>query len=481
MMRSVFIISLLLMMIISCRRDKYEPEITDGSYPAAVEEIIVAKCAQAGCHNTQSQSASAGLDLSSWNKMFGGSSTGAVTIPFSTDFSPLLYFTNTDSMEGIVASPTMPYNAPKLSKADYYILRDWIAKGAPDSKGFVKFSDNPFRKKIYISNQGCDIVAVMDAETKVVMRYVNTGVLPGAAPPEAPHQIKITPDGLHWIAVFNGGAVMQVFSTLNDQLEHTVSIPQGGWNTFDISPDSKRAYACDYSDGKLITVDIENGILLDSFTLSKGLHGTALNAAGDTLYIGKNNNSSFLFKVPVNNMSNYTLVNLNVPPTYPYCNPHSIVFSPDNTKYFITCEAPNVNQVRVADKSNDAVIGVIHVGIKPVEMAVSEKAGLLFVTCMEDNYFPGITGSVSVIDINTLQEIKRIRVGWQPHGIVVDDEEGLVYVSNRNYGAGSPPHHPSVCAGNNGNLSVIDIASLQTINSIHAELSVDPYGMAIRK
>jgi YVTN family beta-propeller protein len=481
MQKSVFIISLLLTLIVSCRRDKYETPIVNTGYPPEVEEIIVAKCAQSGCHNTQSKDAAAGLDLSSWEKMFDGSSGGAVTVPYSTLFSTLLYYTNTDSLEGIVAQPTMPYNKPPLSKAEYYILRDWIAKGAPDKKGFVKFSDNPARKKIYISNQGCDNVAVFDIERKVIMRYVNTGVLPGAAPPEAPHQIKVTPDGMHWVTIFNGGDVMQVFSTANDQLEKNITIPKGGWNTFDISPDSKKAYACDYSNGKLISVDLEMGVVLDSCFLSMGIHGTTLNQSGDTLYIGKNNNSSFLFKVPVNNMNNYGLVNLNVPPTYPFCNPHEIAFSPDNSKYFVTCEANNVNQVRVANRSNDAVVAFIYVGIKPVEMAFSEKAGLLFVTCMEDNYFPGITGSVSVIDINTLQEVKRIRVGWQPHGIVVDEEEGLVYVSNRNYGVGSPPHHPSVCAGKNGSLSVIDIASLQTITTLRAELSVDPYGMAIRR
>jgi DNA-binding beta-propeller fold protein YncE len=476
-------------MITSCLKDKYTVDTNNSGYPDDINRIITYNCSKSGCHNTASKDAADGLDLSSWENMFNGGSTGAVTVPYSTQFSPLLYFTNTDSTNGdVVAKPTMPYNQAPLSRTDYLTLRKWIEDGAPDKTGFVKFSDNPARRKIYITNQGCDNVAVLDAERKVIMRYVEVGVIPGAVPAELPHMIKVTPDNKLWIVIFVGGGIMQVFDASTDVLLKNISIGAGQWNTFTISSDSKKAYAADFSSGKIVFVNLETLAVEYSLVLpsSFSLHGTALNAGNDTLYQGLNNNSNILFKIPVNDPANYEVIDLNVSqPVSGFLNPHEIIFSPDFSMYFVSCEGPNANQVRVYATSDDHLIQAINVGIKPVEMSISPSKNLLFVTCMEDQYFAGVTGSVRVIDINTLAEIKRIRAGWQPHGIAVDEDDGMVYIANRNFQGNTPvPHHPApdACNGNtNGNISVIDLNTLEINNSVKAELSVDPYGVAYRK
>ena len=159
--------------------------------------------------------------------------------------------------------------------------------------------------------------------------------------------------------------------------------------------------------------------------------------------------------------------------------PHEIDFSPDGSRYFVTCEGPTANQVRVYNTANDQLITAINVGLKPVEMSISEKRNLMFVTCMEDNFFPFTTGSVRVIDMTTLTEIKKIEVGWQPHDLVVDDDEDIVYVANRNYG-GPAPHHASACGGQNGYMVAIDMKSLQLKPDFKAEMSVDPYSITIK-
>jgi DNA-binding beta-propeller fold protein YncE len=94
--------------------------------------------------------------------------------------------------------------------------------------------------------------------------------------------------------------------------------------------------------------------------------------------------------------------------------------------------------------------------------------------------FPGKTGSVYVINYNTLQVVCRLYTGHQPHGIAVDDENGRVYISNRNVTLGGPaPHHSSVCNGRNGYMTAIDLNSLLLIPNFQAEVSVDPYGVGI--
>ena len=83
--------------------------------------------------------------------------------------------------------------------------------------------------------------------------------------------------------------------------------------------------------------------------------------------------------------------------------------------------------------------------------------------------------------MSTLTEVSRIRVGWQPHGIAVDEAAGGLVVANRNYeGSGPAPHHPAACAGKNGYLSIVSLTTLLKDPKFKPEVSVDPYSIAIR-
>jgi DNA-binding beta-propeller fold protein YncE len=276
--KSIFFLCLISVMS-SCLEDKFDPDVSN--FPPEVSKILITKCAVSGCHNTDAigLGIASGLDLSSWDKMFNGSVNGASVIPYSTYYSTLLYFTNTDSLEGIVAVPTMPLNDTPLSKAEYYTLRDWIAKGAPDKNGKIKFSDNPQRKKFYVSNQGCDNIEVFDSERKVAMRVLNVGTIPGSLPVEAPHMIRVTPDNKYLVVIFAGyhQGYMQVYRTTDDSLVKNITIGGGGWNTFAISSNSKFAYVADFNGGRLVYVDLENGVMTEEHDFNTSLHGTALN------------------------------------------------------------------------------------------------------------------------------------------------------------------------------------------------------------
>src|SRR4051812_18458540 len=173
----------------ACKYDNLElpvDNVAESNYPVDVANILTKKCATSGCHNTLSRGVAGGLDFSTWDLMFDGGRNGTSVIPYSTENSYLLYSINTDSLLGPTLEPTMPYLGTPLTTSEYNTIKDWIANGAPNKNGFVKFSDNPDRAKLYICMQGCDKVAVVDEETKVIMRYVDVGALPGQI--EAPHQ-----------------------------------------------------------------------------------------------------------------------------------------------------------------------------------------------------------------------------------------------------------------------------------------------------
>lgn len=481
-MRSYLYIVVLLFSILflsDCRKDK--GLALYGNYPNEVGKIMVLKCATAGCHNNASYLATAGLDLSSWEAMFRGSNSGSPVIPFRSDFSSLCYFINTYPELGNINTPTMPYNAEKLSKDEVRTIKDWIDAGAPDLQGNVKWSDNPQRRKIYITNQGCDVVTVFDAETQLPIRYITVGRNAGGI--EVPHMVKVSPDGQFWYVIFTNSSYMQKYRCSDDVLVGEVNLNNFlDWNTFIITDDGKKAFCVAWtSNGRIASVDLEQMKYITALFPISFPHGIALNAANDTLYVtGQQSNYVFKLDTSLQSYPTQTITLDGLPVNNSNSlNPHEIMLSPDKQDFYITCQ--NSNDVRVLNIASQTVSDVIPVGTYPVEMTFSPAKNKVFVTCMEDvTSFPGFRGSVSRIDLTTRTE-NRIQVGFMPHGLAVDESKGLVYVASRNVlSSGPPPHHTSVCAGRNGFVSYIDLNTF-TLKSRRTEVSSDPYSVAIRK
>lgn len=470
-----FIYIVFALVFTSCLHDKYEPQISDSGYPSDVEQIILTRCAGTGCHNAQDKAIAGGLDLSTWDHLFEGSVKGTVVVPFADKFSSLLYVTNTDTLEGVVGLPTMPYELSPLSRSEYLILRDWIINGAANIQGEVKYAEGTSRKKIYIANTGCDKVTVLNASDKKIMRYVDVGN--NAIVNEGPTLIEVTPDNSKWAVLFSNNNIIQIYDAVSDDLISTITLPAGVWTDMVLSNDSKKAYLCDYSSGMIVFVDIESGQLLTSYNYGVSLGGLALNSDQDTLLVTCPS-LGYFYKVPVTNPANYNIVDLSVSGSV--TNPTQIVFTPDYEHYMIVCDHYADQEIRVYNAITDRYEESIHLYASISRMAVAPNSNLLFVTCENDNFFPGIEGSVRVIDLSDYHEVIKIKAGWQPYGIEVDESEGLVYVSNRNHaGTIYPPYYAAVCAGQNGKLSLINLNTYQLL-PVNTELSVDPSGIGIR-
>ncbi len=476
---SLVILSIL---ISKCTSEKGVPDYN--GYPDEIGKIVYTKCATPGCHTNQSKDAVGGLSLESWDKLFEGGRNSATIIPYRHDYSTFFYYTNTFADLGVRLSPTMPYQSNHLTKEEVIILRDWINAGAPDRNGFVKFSDNPNRKKYYITNQGCDVVTVIDQQTLLPMRYINVGSTPGI---ESPHMVRVSPDGQYWYVINLGGTYLEKYKTADDRFVSRAFIGSGIWNAFIISSNSQTAFCSDLnSSGKIAVVDLTN---MTAFTQQpfNSPHGVALNNTDDTLYVTQQINSNKLYKVPVADFSSFSEINLysGTPPTL-FLNAHEVVFTPDGTKYFVTCQG--TNEVRIFSTANDQLLAVIPVGDSPTEMSFSTSTDYMFVSCTADTInFSGKRGSVAVINYQTHQLIKYLYTGFQPHGIAVDDAKKLVVVANRNIASNAPaPHHSSECGGRNGNISFIDLTSLTVLKRDDGtpkriEVAVDPYSVGIRK
>lgn len=465
----------------SCTKDK--GKIYNG-YPEEISNILVKKCAIAGCHTERSKDGAAGLSLETWDELFQGDRNGAVCIPYRHDYSTLFLFTNTDNTLGPVNEPTMPLNKPALTKEEMKTLTDWIDAGAPNSEGKIAFADNPNRSKVYVTNQGCDVVTVFDAATQLQMRYIDVGV---SAQIESPHMIKVSPDGNYWHTCFYTGNVFQKFRTSDDTKVGEVNVTNGSWNTFSISNDSKYGFVVDWQpDGRVAYVDLNTMFLVNPNPIWGGgflfpdAHGSAINAKGDILYV-TSQSGSYVMKIPVNDPGSVDTFNL-TPASNP--NPpleaHEIAFSPDSLYYYVSCQ--KTNEVRVMRVSDDALVAAIPVGTFPLELCFSKTKPYLFVTCEYDLTPPETNrGSVTIINYITNTVVKNLRLNMsEPHGIAVDDVNGWVYVANRNISGSSVPHHTTNCGGTNGFISFIDLNTLTVVADKKIEVAVDPYSIAVR-
>lgn len=457
----------------SCRKDAPLHVPGQSGYPLHIEKIILGRCAVSGCHNTESAEAASGLDLTTWELMFRGNRSGAVVIPYWSELSPVFLFTNVYHELGNMSTPTMPLGREPLSKDEVVQIKEWIAQGAPDANGFVKFSDNPNRKKYYITNQGCDLVAVIDRESELQMRYVKVGHSESA---ESPHRVLVSPDQQHWYVIFINSNVIQKYRTSDDSFVGEANIGSGSWNTFAITPDSKFAFVSDFATGIIAYVDLQQMSLIVKYQGYTLPHGTVIDN-NSMLYV-LDSPGSKLYKIDVSDPMSETSTTVNLAPGTV---PHEILFSADMSKYFIAAQGRN--EVQIYEKSNDGLVASVPTGIFPQELGFSASKNLLFVTCMEDTVsFPGKRGSVTVIDLNTNTVVKNIYTGFQPHGIYVDDDKGVVLVANRNVSLTGPaPHHSSLCAGKNGSLAIIDLNTLNVLYDRYQELSVDPYAIDARR
>lgn len=486
-------------LIVGCKCKDKEPVLDMGGFPDAVGKILVGKCATAGCHNEASYVNSANLRLDKWQYLFDGGSNGAEVVPYSPDFSPLLYFVNTDPARGTVATPTMPYdptgkNANKLSEAEYNTLKEWIANGAPDKDGNIAFaSDADTRQKIYLTQQSCDLAAVIDAKTNLVMRYIKIGANPGSI--ESPHCLRTSGDGQYAYVSFLGGTVIQKIDTKTDKIVGEIPLGAGSWNILYVAPDNNMVVTTDWTtDGRLLYARTNTLATVPEYTLSGANllvfpHGITSDANLDTCYVTAQYGNVVYKWAPKGDMPYYKKISINSNPPVETNNsdksspnPHEIMMAPGYDKYFLSCEG--TNEVRVMNAHTDAVMAAIPVGKFPQELAISRTKPYLFVTCMEDEVGvpAGRKGSVYVIDYNTHEIVKVIKGDfYQPHGITVDDKNNRIYIASTNSNPNGPaPHHATACGGRAGWYSVYNLNTLEPFNNRRYQVAVMPYSADVR-
>lgn len=450
-------------------------------YPQEVAAILVTKCATDGCHNELSYKASGGLNLGTWESLFEGTRTGAVVIPFRADFSPLCYFTNVDSSMGISLAPTMPIGQNPLTRTEYLALKNWIENGAPDVNGNVKFADDINRRKYYITNRLCNVVTVVDAASKLQMRYVNVG---DPSVMKFPYCVKVSPDKQYWyVSFFTNCSSIQKFSAADDRLVQNINIGTGSWTSFVITSDSRYGYFVDNSShGKIAYVDLQAGKLLNTYSFNGDLSypsGIVLNEKLNKIYLGSLT-GNFIYIIdladPASPKIKATPIDgSNLVQYQSSLNPTELVSDPLTNKCYVACSGSS--EIKVLDMATNNVISSIPLMSYPAFLGISHSSHRLFISCPDDSIsFPGNRGavvSISTVD-NSIE--RKIKTGYQPYGLTVDEGEKVLVVVNANISSKGPAsHHISICGQKNGNISYVSLNTLEILPKIKPELASFPF------
>ena len=290
-----------LLLSLSCLKDKV-PTNYPNNFPAEVGHIIGTNCSTTGCHTTQSSNAAGGISMSSWDElMHGGNNNNASVVPYSPDQSTFFYAINTDENLGPTLFPTMPINAPALSKDQVMILYNWIKEGAPNSLGDVKFSGNQNRSMVYILNAQCNQIAVIDDNTGLIMRYVSIGTSEDGMA----EVVKVSPDKSQYYTLHQSGK-LQKFDALSNVKMGQVDLTTGFWRSMAITSDSKTGILTDWSGnsnlagGKIALVDLISMSLINLFDAPEDSiyfpYGVAINDVAKNVYASCQT-GNFIYKI----------------------------------------------------------------------------------------------------------------------------------------------------------------------------------------
>ncbi|MFN0204300.1 MAG: YncE family protein, partial [Bacteroidia bacterium] len=470
------------------------PTPASSNYPSNVEAIVQNNCTNSGCHGEGTS-----LNLTSWEKMFAGSTTvGAVVVPYSNNWSHLFQHINTYTNLGLTlpASDVMP-PSPKspLSEANVQIIKDWILAGAKSQNNdyFWKDQETKVNNKMIALCSGSDLVAIVDIPTNRIMRYVEVGKTPGATgnANDAPHFIILSPDKKFFYVTLYQSGYVEKYRTDTYEFMGRVSVGteaslmtlnQAGTRMI-ITHDNETS-----AKPKLSLINTDNMTVLsqivgDGNTLARP-HGLAAKSDFSMIYVSTNLGNYYgKYRVTADQIEEVDKISFdNDPPSgTTLYGGYEIVLSGDGSKLFVSCKSKD--EIRVYNTANDSPIATIPTDDFPRLMVYDAPSNRIFVTCAlaTNTAVQGsITGCIQVIDVATNTSIKKIyQVGHRPHGIRIDGVNRKLYVSSENTGGVDVPHHQPSGTNPPGKYAVIDLNTLETIPSMQTDIAEFPTSLCV--
>ncbi len=460
-----FLLLVVIVFIQSCREDEqivspdYDTIVTI-SYSQHVQSILQNRCATSGCHNNASSSA--GLSLTSWQRLIKGSTFGNVIVPFRADKSLLTYL-----FDGTTLRRQHPAISSALSQAEVNFLKRWITEGAKNDDGSIPFAHST--KKVYVPNQQEDNVAIIDQDSLIVTRFVPVG---NSSAAEGPHFI-VANDNFWYVSLINAGQVWK-FDAHTDTLVKKASV-LGAPALLALTPDGSKLYVSQFmssSTNKISVVNTSTMTQTKTINVMTMPHGIRMSHDGTKVFVA-NMMSDYLSVIEVATDSVVAEIPLafDANPFGPakYV-PMEVAVSPDDNYLLVTCS--DNEEVRMFNANTYALVDSFDVGQQPWHLQFTPDGNWCYVTNREGH-------SVSVIHMPMRHVMETItanspRYFDYPHGCDISSSGKYIFISNEN---ATPGYVPRYANDNIGNVCVIDAVLNQVVKVL--EVGKMPTGLCV--
>lgn len=434
-------------------------------YSQHVQPLLKKNCLSSGCHNSADRAN--GLDLSSWDSLIRGSDFGAVIISGSAEHSHLV-----EHLKGEIF-PQMPLKRKPLPRQQIDFIARWVDEGARNDAGQRPYEN--ITKKVYVSNQGADLITVISTEHNLVTRLLPVGDMLGLL--DVPHNLAIDRQNRFLYASLITTGEVWKFDTITDSFVGKAQAGNSPANVV-VSPDGTKAYVTNWDitnpNGRVVQV-IDTATLTAIKQINVGLapHGINFSHDGRFIYVTNYRSDSIsILRADDDQEVARVLLAPDVNPARPSnkYQPLQVTLTPDDRFAYVTCFG--TGEVRVIDTATQNVIAAIQVGQSPFLLEGTPNGAHIFVANQQSN-------DVSVIRIADNQILATIKSPSfaNPHGVAFTPDGRYAYITNENLSGNYNPHHPSEHGGNPGNVVIVDTQTFQVIKTI--EVEADPTGVVV--
>lgn len=286
--------------------------------------------------------------------------------------------------------------------------------------------------KVYIANENADTVSAIDAGSLKVLASVRVGKMP--------HNVQLSPDGMVvWVAN-NGDPDPNASSGHSDmnKAAHAETAKPGAVWLIDtgtdaviakipvglhpahvvLTPDGRFAYVTNGGDNSVTVIDAAARNVVATIPVGKFPHGLRFAPDGTQAYVANLKGGTVsVIDVATHKEIAQILVGKG---------PAQVGFTPDGLLAFVSLSEEKA--IAVIDPATRKVTRKVNVGTVPIQLSATPDSRTLLVANQGSRSKPGNT--VSMIDLQTFKLIKTVVTGSGAHGVAIDREGRLAYITN---------------------------------------------------
>ena len=299
---------------------------------------------------------------------------------------------------------------------------------------------------IFVSNENSDTIAVLDLNTKELIKTIKTG--------GRPRDLKFNKDFSRLYAVVSEENHILEIDTKKIEILRTINTGDDP-EIFDIDVENKIIAVSNEDDNELTIIDLETKKIVESIKdVGVEPEGVNFTPDGKLVYVTSEGTSSILIIDPwKREILNEILVGNR---------PRRGIFVNNGTEYWVSNELSGTVSVidtfkqEIRKTINFSVDGIRDQQITPVDFAYAVKKNLVFVTLGNANH-------VAAVDATSYEIKKYILAGKRVWGADISTDEKELIVTN----------------GNSDDISIIDLERFVTVKDI--PIGKTPHTVRIKK